>query len=150
MSSAQRLKRVFNIDITVCEACEKTNVKIITCITVPAVIHKILAHLDKKTLLEAKNDSLMPPLRASPATASFSDYIIQRDFDFGAWSTKTDHHLNIQYVEVKAFTYLIANFSTKDQFHCLFWRQLLHWLLKATHLTHVQIALNTADTVDST
>ena len=84
MSWAQRLKREFNIDITVCEACEKTNVKIITCITLPAVIHKILAHLDKKTLLEAKNDSLMPPLRASPATASFSDYIIQRDFDFGA------------------------------------------------------------------
>ena len=84
MSWAQRLKRVFNIDITVCEACEKTNVKIITCITDPAVIHKILAHLDKQTLLEAKNDSLMPPLRAPPATASFSDYIIQRDFDFGA------------------------------------------------------------------
>jgi hypothetical protein len=42
-----------------------------------------LAHLDKQTLLEAKNDSLMPPLRAPPATASFSDYIIQRDFDFG-------------------------------------------------------------------
>ena len=84
MSWAQRLKRVFNIDITVCEACEKTNVKIITCITDPAVIHKILAHLDKQTLLEAKHDSLMPPLRAPPATASFSDYIIQRDFDFGA------------------------------------------------------------------
>ena len=29
MSWAQRLKRVFNIDITECEACEKTNVKII-------------------------------------------------------------------------------------------------------------------------
>ena len=53
-------------------------------ITDPAVIHKILAHLDKQTLLEATNDSLMPPLRAPPATASFSDYIIQRDFDFGA------------------------------------------------------------------
>lgn len=32
--TAQRLKRVFNIDITECESCEKTNVKIITCITV--------------------------------------------------------------------------------------------------------------------
>ena len=52
-------------------------------ITDPAVIHKILAHLDKQTLLEAKNDSLMPPLRGPPATASFSDYIIQRDFDYG-------------------------------------------------------------------
>ena len=48
MSWPQRLKREFNIDITVCEACEKTNVKIITCITLPAVIHKILAHEAQK------------------------------------------------------------------------------------------------------
>ena len=64
--------------------CIGRSVRYKSCITLPAVSHKILAHLDKKTLLEAKNDSLMPPLRASPATASFSDYIIQRDFDFGA------------------------------------------------------------------
>jgi len=28
---------------------------------------------------------------------------------------KTDHHLNIQYVEVKAFKYLISDLGTKDQ-----------------------------------
>lgn len=33
MSWAQRLKRVFNIDITQCEVCAKFNVKIIACIT---------------------------------------------------------------------------------------------------------------------
>ena len=81
---AQRLKRVFNIDITQCEVCEKFNVKIIACITDASVINKILSYLDKQNLPEADNDSLMPPLRAPPATASFSDYIIQRDFDFGA------------------------------------------------------------------
>jgi ribosomal protein S27E len=51
MSWAQRLKRVFNIDITICEACESNNVKIIACITQPAIINKILMHLDKTALL---------------------------------------------------------------------------------------------------
>ena len=82
MSWAQRLKRVFNIDITGCEACEKTNVKIIACITEPAVIHKLLAYLDKQALPSAKNDSLIPPLRAPPDVAPCSDYTIQRDFGF--------------------------------------------------------------------
>jgi hypothetical protein len=48
MSWAQRLKRVFNIDITECEKCEKHNVSIIACIIDIHVIQKILAHLDKK------------------------------------------------------------------------------------------------------
>lgn len=33
MNWAQRLKRVFNIDITQCESCNKHNVKIVACIT---------------------------------------------------------------------------------------------------------------------
>lgn len=41
-------------------------------------------------------------------------------------STKTDHRLNMQNVEVRAFTYLITNFSTKDQLVCLSLLQLLH------------------------
>ncbi|WP_175439504.1 transposase, partial [Alteromonas lipolytica] len=84
MSWVQRLKRVFNIDITQCEVCEKRNVKIIACITDPAVTHKILAYIDKQILLGAKKETLMPPLRAPPDVAPLSDYIIQRDFDFGA------------------------------------------------------------------
>ena len=121
--------------------CEK-NVNIIACSTEPAVIHKILAHLDKQTLPDATNDTLKPPLRAPPGIAPFSDYIIQRDFDFAGavtdvWSIKTYHHLNIQNVEVRAFTYLLVDFSTKAQFNCLSWRQLLHWFLKITYLVVV-------------
>lgn len=82
MSWAQRLKRVFNIDITVCEACEKTNVKIIACITAPAVIGKILAHFDKLSNKPVDNClSMLPPLRAPPIEQGFK---IQRDFDWGA------------------------------------------------------------------
>lgn len=82
LSSAQRLKRVFNIDITQCEVCEKRNVKVIACITDPAFTHKILAYIDKQTLLVAKNETLILPLRALPDTAPFTDNSIKRDFDF--------------------------------------------------------------------
>ncbi len=47
MSWAQRLKRVFNIDIETCSACGGA-VKVIACIEDPAVIEKILTHLDEK------------------------------------------------------------------------------------------------------
>lgn len=82
MSWAQRLKRLFNIDITQCEACEKFNVKIIACITDPVVIGKILAHLDKLSNKPEDNHlSMLPPLRAPPIK---QDIKIQRDFDWGA------------------------------------------------------------------
>lgn len=84
MSWAQRLKRIFNIDITQCEVCEKFNVKIIACITDASIINKILSYLDKRNLPKASNDSLMPPLRAPPDIEAFRDYSVQRDFDFGA------------------------------------------------------------------
>lgn len=82
MSWAQRLKRVFKIDITQCEVCEKFNVKIIACMTDASVINKVLSYLDKQNLPEADNDSLMPPLRPPPEVATFSDYINQHDFGF--------------------------------------------------------------------
>ncbi len=47
MSWAQRLKRVFNIDIETCQACGGT-VRIIACIEDPVIVEKILIHLDKK------------------------------------------------------------------------------------------------------
>ena len=62
MSWAQRFRRVFKIDITQCEVCEKFNVKIIACMTDDSVINKILSYLDKQNAPEADNDSLMPPL----------------------------------------------------------------------------------------
>ena len=45
-------KRVFNIDITECERCEKHNLRIVAYITAPMVIQKLLpkysSHLDKQ------------------------------------------------------------------------------------------------------
>tara|TARA_R110000868_G_scaffold130531_1_gene340230 strand:+ start:156 stop:659 length:504 start_codon:yes stop_codon:yes gene_type:complete len=83
MSWAQRLKRVFNIDINECEKCQKHNVSIIACIINVHVIKKILAHLDKKypTFTQTK---LLPPLRAPPDEQYGNDVTIQRDFNFGA------------------------------------------------------------------
>ena len=43
MTWAQRLKRVFNTDIELCDICAK-KVKIIACIEDPVVIKKILTH----------------------------------------------------------------------------------------------------------
>jgi hypothetical protein len=74
MSWAQRLKRVFNIDITECEKCQKLNVSIIACITDASVIQKILTHLNKKHPILAQTCNLLPPMRAPP----------QQDFDWGA------------------------------------------------------------------
>ena len=47
MNWAMRLKRVFNIDITVCKHCQGP-VKIIACIEVWQVIDKILAHINRQ------------------------------------------------------------------------------------------------------
>jgi len=80
---AQRLKRVFNIDITQCEQCQRHNVAIIACIIEPAIVHKILKHLDKKYLVSAQPTQL-PPLRAPPKEQYADDFTIQRDFNFGA------------------------------------------------------------------
>jgi hypothetical protein len=67
MTWAQRLKRVFNIDIEVCSRCGGS-VRVIACIEDQDIIDRILAHLRKKeqdilTLL-----LLRPPPRAPPAT----------------------------------------------------------------------------------
>jgi hypothetical protein len=45
--NAQRLKRVFNIDIETCGECGGP-VKVIACIEDPVVIEKILTHLQEK------------------------------------------------------------------------------------------------------
>lgn len=61
---AQRLKRVFNIDIETCAVCGGA-MRIIACIEDPAVIEKILAHLDANAA--AAQASRPPPCRAPPA-----------------------------------------------------------------------------------
>jgi hypothetical protein len=50
MTWAQRLKRVFNIDVSVCPTCGGDS-RVIACIEDQAVIDKILAHLMKKGAL---------------------------------------------------------------------------------------------------
>jgi len=47
MTWAMRLKRVFNIDITICRYCQGV-VKVIACIEERQVIDKILAHINKQ------------------------------------------------------------------------------------------------------
>jgi len=46
MTWAQRLKRVFNIEVETCSACGGT-AKVIACIEDPMVIEKILTHLNE-------------------------------------------------------------------------------------------------------
>ena len=64
MTWAQRLKRVFDIDIETCSECG-SDVKIIASIEDPVVIRTILAHLDGKGMFAA--DSLLPDCRVSPS-----------------------------------------------------------------------------------
>ena len=62
MTGAQRLQRVFKIEIETCEACGG-QVKVIACLEDPAVSKRILAHL------ENSQDADLPPehsLRAPP------------------------------------------------------------------------------------
>jgi hypothetical protein len=68
MTWAQRLKRVFGIDIEICQACGGA-VRIIACIEDPAVIEKILTHLDKKDASVV--GSRLPPCRAPPQASLF-------------------------------------------------------------------------------
>ena len=71
ISWAQRLKRVFNIDIRQCESCGKENVKIIACNTELAVVQKIFNHLDKVTGVSNHPPATeLPPLRAPPIGTS--------------------------------------------------------------------------------
>ena len=61
MTWAARLKRAFNIDIKKCEVCEGP-VKVIACIDNPAVIKKILDHVNS----EQGNQFKLPENRAPP------------------------------------------------------------------------------------
>jgi hypothetical protein len=69
MTWAQRLKRVFAIDIETCGECGG-DVRIIACIEAPEVIRKILAHLDEKVI--STGAVLLPEPRAPPVTGLFA------------------------------------------------------------------------------
>ena len=64
MTWAQRLRRVFNIDIETCQACGGS-VKLIACIEDPLVIKRILDHLKEKA--ETNEPDPLPESRAPPA-----------------------------------------------------------------------------------
>ena len=64
MTWAQRLKRVFNIDIETCSECGGT-IKVIACIEDPIIIKKILDHLKDKA--EVNATAALPESRAPPA-----------------------------------------------------------------------------------
>ncbi len=68
MTWAQRLKRVFNIDIATYQTCGGA-LRIIACIEDPKVIKKILTHLDKQD--PSVEDSPLPPSRAPPQVGLF-------------------------------------------------------------------------------
>ena len=65
MTWAQRLKRVFKIDIETCDHCGGA-VKVIASIEDPAVIKQILAHLKQRA--EAATQAFRPFARAPPRT----------------------------------------------------------------------------------
>ena len=67
MSWAQRLKRVFNIDIEVCGRCGGS-ARVIACIEDQDVIDRILAHLREKEQDVPTLPLLVPPPRAPPET----------------------------------------------------------------------------------
>jgi hypothetical protein len=70
MTWAQRLKRVFNIDIETCSECGG-EVRIIASIEDPAVINQILAHLVNKARLAdwpiSRNGLRFQPVDATPS-----------------------------------------------------------------------------------
>ena len=72
MTWAQRLKRVFNIEIEVCRHCQG-QVKIIACIEDPAVIERILACLYSKSDVATiqTGGPLLPMPRAPPAKSEW-------------------------------------------------------------------------------
>ena len=65
MTWAQRLKRVFDIDVETCDQCGGA-VKVIACIEDAVVIKKILDHLDKTATTEQEP---LPQSRAPPQNA---------------------------------------------------------------------------------
>ena len=68
MTWAQRLKRVFNIDIETCSKCGGA-VRVIACIEDPVVIDKILTYLDKKAALA--EPVVLPQSRPPPQRSLF-------------------------------------------------------------------------------
>ena len=72
---AQRLKRVFSMDIELCEKCQGP-VRIIACIEDPMVIRQILEHLGSNE--SADHQAELPPGRAPPQIGLFDNGWVNR------------------------------------------------------------------------
>ena len=70
MSWAQRLKRVFAIDVEVCPHCGG-GVRIIACIEDPVVIRQILSHVEAKQTCNRQQAGDLPPSPAPPPFGLF-------------------------------------------------------------------------------
>ncbi|GMQ83963.1 MAG: hypothetical protein BMS9Abin06_0711 [Gammaproteobacteria bacterium] len=70
MTWAQRLKRVFNIDVETCRVCGGTTAKVIACIEDPVAIKTILAHIEAQA--PKPGESVLPDSRAPPQASLFS------------------------------------------------------------------------------
>ena len=70
MTWAQRLKRVFNIDIETCGRCGRS-LKVIACIEDQCIIDRILTHLREQEQQAPARPLLAPPTRAPPETLPF-------------------------------------------------------------------------------
>jgi hypothetical protein len=75
MTWAQRLKRVFHIDIETCIQCGGA-VKIIACIEDPMVIEKILTHLNLPSA--STKPAPRPESRAPPQAVTFPAFVAPR------------------------------------------------------------------------
>jgi len=69
MTWAQRLKRVFNIDVETCRVCGGA-AKVIACIEDPVVIKAILVHIDAQE--PRPGEFVLPASRAPPQARLFS------------------------------------------------------------------------------
>jgi hypothetical protein len=72
MTWMQRLKRVFNVDIEVCEH-GGGHLKVIASIEGPEVIEQILRHLKQKAAKTDTKHRVLPPERAPPLVPSLFD-----------------------------------------------------------------------------
>ena len=69
MTWAQRLKRVFNIDVAICRLCGGA-AKVVACIEDSVVIKTILSHLEKKAPMDSGVE--IPNSRGPPQASLFS------------------------------------------------------------------------------
>ncbi|MCP5345329.1 MAG: hypothetical protein R3F41_05055 [Gammaproteobacteria bacterium] len=70
ITGAQRLNRVFQIDIETCEKCQGP-VRIVACVEDPAMIRQILEYVRKREAIDSQ--AQLPPERAPPQLCLFKE-----------------------------------------------------------------------------